>query len=255
MESQAMKNDGALERYFQEAASWDRDRAATNERSVRIAWRIAIGACALTVIAITALMMLMPLKRVEPFVIRVDNSTGIVDVVPAFAGGADMPETVTRYFLDHYVTVCERFNFSTAESDYEECASFHAPARNNVWYALWDRSNPLSPLNLYKDGSSIRAQVGAITFFKRGNGGEDLAQIRYTKTRRVGGTGSDQISHWIATVQYVYGEASKDPRARRWNPLGFKIVDYRAEAEVLPAPEPVVGSTQPPVTSSVGVTP
>ena len=39
-------------------------------------------------------------------------------------------------------------------------------------------------------------------------------------------------------MQYVYGEPSKDPRARRWNPLGFKIVDYRAEAEVLPAPEP-----------------
>src|SRR5260370_2719848 len=152
-----MKNDAALERYFQEAASWDRDRAAMNERSVRIAWRIAIGACALTVIAITALMMVMPLKRVEPFVIRVDNATGIVDVVPAFAGRADMPETVTRYFLDHYVTVCERFNFSTAESNYEECASFHAPARNNVWYALSDRSNPLSPLNLAKNSSTIRA--------------------------------------------------------------------------------------------------
>ncbi|HEY0746446.1 MAG TPA: type IV secretion system protein [Steroidobacteraceae bacterium] len=245
-----MKKDAALERYFEEAASWDKDHAAMTERSARIAWRIAIGACLLTAIAITALMMLMPLKRVEPFLVRVDNSTGIVDVVPAFAGRADMPETVTRYLLDHYVTVCERFNFSTAESDYEECASFNAAARNGAWYALWDRGNPLSPLNVYKDGSNIRAQVSAITFFKRGNGGEDLSQIRFTKTRRVGGTGSDQVSHWIATVQYVYVEPSKDPRARRWNPLGFKIVDYRAEAEVLPAPEPASGSAQPPVTSS-----
>jgi len=79
------------------------------------------------------------------FVIRVDNSTGIVDVVPMFAGNAEMSQIVTRYFLDHYVTVCERFNFSTAESDYEECASFHAPARNSAWVSMWDRSNPLSP--------------------------------------------------------------------------------------------------------------
>ena len=64
-----MKNDAALERYFEEAASWDRDRAAMNERSVRIAWRIAIGACALTGMAVAALMMLLPLKRVDPFVI------------------------------------------------------------------------------------------------------------------------------------------------------------------------------------------
>lgn len=240
-----MKIDAALERYFEEAASWDADRKAMNERSARIAWRIAIGACALTLMAIAALMILMPLKRVEPFVIRVDNSTGIVDVVPVFAGRAEMPETVTRYFLDHYVTVCERFNFSTAESDYEECASFHAPVRNNLWYALWDRTNPQSPLNLYKDGSSIRAQVGAITFFKRGNGVDDLAQIRFTKSRRMGGTGSEQLSHWIATVQYVYGEPSKDPRARRWNPLGFKIVDYRAEPEMLPAPTSPDASAKP----------
>jgi type IV secretion system protein VirB8 len=240
-----MKSDAALERYFQEAASWDRDRAAMNERSVRIAWRIAIGACALTVMAVAALMLLMPLKRVDPFVIRVDNTTGIVDVVPVFAGNTEVSETVTRYFLGHYVTICERFNFSTAESDYEECASFHTPVRNNAWYALWDRSNPSSPLNLYKDGSSIRAQVSAITFFRRGNGGEDLAQIRFTKTRRVGGTGSDQVSHWIATVQYVYGEPPKDPQVRRWNPLGFKIVDYRAEAELMTAPEPSDASPKP----------
>src|SRR5687768_2927679 len=102
-----MSQDQALERYFQDAASWDADRAAMTARSVRLAWRIAIGACALTAIAIAALLALMPLKRVEPFVIRVDNATGIVDVVPVLAGNAPLPETVTRYLLTHYVTVCE----------------------------------------------------------------------------------------------------------------------------------------------------
>src|ERR1700733_9354862 len=98
MKRQVVKSDAALERYFQEEASWDRDRAAMNERSVRIAWRVAIGACAVTVMAVAALMLLMPLKRVDPFVIRVDNSTGIIDVVPVFTGSTEMSETVTRYF-------------------------------------------------------------------------------------------------------------------------------------------------------------
>src|SRR5882757_6757797 len=184
-----MKNDAALERYFQEAASWDRDRTAMNERSVRIAWRIAIGACALTVMAIAALMLLMPLKRVDPFVIRIDNSTGIVDVVPVYAGHAEMPEAVTRYFLDHYVTVCERFNFATAESDYEECGAYHTASRNQAWYTLWTKTNPASPLNVYEDGSTLRARVSSISFFERGSGVADLAQVRYTKAKRpAGGT-------------------------------------------------------------------
>ena len=234
-----MKHDTALATYFAEAASWDADRAARNARSARVAWRVATGACVLAVVAIVALMLLMPLKRVEPFVIRVDNTTGIVDVVPVFVGQAPMSGVVTRYLLDHYLTVCERFNFSTAESDYEECSSFHAPARHQEWMALWDRTNPSSPLNVHRDGTSVRVQVSSITFFERSSGVEDLAQVRFIKTLR-SGNGAEQISHWIATVQYVYATPATDPRMRRWNPLGFKVVDYRTEAEALPA---VIGSS------------
>ena len=107
----------------------------------------------------------MPLKRVEPFVVRVDNSTGVVDVVPVYAGTARSEQTVTRYFLTHYVSVCERFNFATAESDYEECGAFHAAQRNQAWYALWNPNNPDSPLNVHKDGSTVRVQVEAVSFF------------------------------------------------------------------------------------------
>lgn len=230
-----MKHEDALTAYFAEAASWDVDRAAMNARSARVAWRVATGASVLTIVALVALMLLMPLKRVDPFVIRVDNATGIVDVVPVLAGEASMSEVVTRYLLDHYLTVCERFNFATAESDYEECASFHAPVRHQAWMTLWDRSNPNSPLNLYKDGTTLRVQVSSITFFKRSSGTEDLAQVRFIQIRR-GGNGAEQLSHWIATIQYVYATPATDPRMRRWNPLGFKIVDYRTEAEVQ-APE------------------
>ena len=60
-----MSPDPALERYFQEASSWDADRAAMNARSVRTAWRVAIGACALAGVAMVALMLIMPLKHVE----------------------------------------------------------------------------------------------------------------------------------------------------------------------------------------------
>jgi type IV secretion system protein VirB8 len=232
-----MSEDPALDRYFKEGASWDADRAAMTARSVAVAWRISIGACVLTLVLALTLLTLMPLKRVEPFVIRVDNSTGIVDVVPVFSGGVDMPETVTRYFLSHYVTVCERFNFSTAEIDYEECASFNAPARNQLWYTLWDRGNPLSPLTVHKDGSTVRAEVGAVTFFQRGSGVQDLAQVRYTKSMRRYGNSSDQVTHWIATIQYAYSDPAHDARARRWNPLGFKVIDFKSEPEVQTTPE------------------
>ena len=65
------------------------------------------------------------------------------------------------------------------------------------------------PLNVHKDGSSIRARVSSVSFFERANGVQDLAQVRYTKARRASGNAEEQISHWIATIQYVYGEPSE----------------------------------------------
>jgi len=228
-----VSRDQTLDAYFAEAASWDADRAALSRRSARIAWVVAGAGWVCAIVVTLALMMLTPLKRVEPFVIRVDNTTGLVDVVPVFAGSADMPDAVTRYFLDHYVTVCERFNFATAESDYEECGAFHTAAGNQAWYGLWTKTNPASPLNVYKDGSSVRAQVSSVSFFMRANGVADLAQVRYTKARRQAGAADEQVTHWIATIQYAYAEPSKEAKTRRWNPLGFKIVEFRPEPEVL----------------------
>ncbi len=227
-----------LTAYFREAASWDADRVAHADLSARRAWRAAGAGWFCAVVGALALALLMPLKRVDPFVIRVDNSSGIVDVVPVYDGKAGMTQTVTRYFLTHYITVCERFNFATAESDYEECGAFHAAQRNQAWYAMWNTNNPASPLNVHKDGSTVRVQVESVSFFQRASGVSDLAQVRYLKAERQGGTAEARLTHWIATIQYAYTLPSKDPRVRRWNPLGFKIVDLTAEPEVLAQPTP-----------------
>ncbi len=238
-----------IEAYFRDARSWDADRIAGVRRGERTAWRIAAAGCFCAVTASAALLLLMPLKRVEPFVIRVDNSTGTVDVVPVYAGRATMAESVTRYFLSHYVQVCERFNFSTAESDYQECGAFHGAQRNQAWYALWNPNNPASPLNVHKDGSSVLVQIASVSFFKRASGVTDLAQVRYLKAERQAGGSAPRISHWIATMEYAYTAPASDPDVRRWNPLGFKVVDFVAEPEVAHDP------SSPTVAGGAGSTP
>lgn len=221
-----------LAEYFNAAASWDVDRVAQAQRSCRRAWQVAGAGWICALATATCLILLMPLKRVDPFVVRVDNTTGVVDVVPVYTGEGRVEQSVTRYFLAHYISICERFNFATAESDYEECGAFHAAQRNQAWYALWNPNNPGSPLNVHKDGSTVRVQVEAVSFFQRVSGVTDLAQVRYLKAERAGVGADERISHWIATIQYAYTPPSRDPRVRRWNPLGFKVVELTAEPEV-----------------------
>jgi type IV secretion system protein VirB8 len=221
-----------LEEYFREAESWDADRVEQGLRNLKLTGWVAAAGWICAIACAAALVVLMPLKRVEPFVVRVDNATGIVDVVPPYDGRATPQEAVTRYFLTHYITTCERFNFATAESDYEECGAFHSPARNQIWYSQWTATNPASPLNVHKDGSTVRAQVTSVSFFTRANGIADLAQVRYLKASRQGAGSEEIFTHWVATIQYAYVEPAKDPKTRRWNPLGFKVVELKTEPEV-----------------------
>ena len=231
-----MKRDLELEQYFSEAASWDRDRGVLLQRSERRAWRVAAACLLLSLCAIGALLALMPLKTVKPFVIRVDNTTGVVDLVPEHEGGASEQELVTRYFLTHYVTVRERYFYATAESDYQEVGAFQSPQLNQEWVEAWSANNPRSPVNLYKDGTTVRVQVKSVSFFQRANGLRDLAQVRFIRFLRAGGSGAEQVTHWIATLQYAYVKPSEDVRARAFNPLGFRVVDYRREPEVVVEP-------------------
>jgi type IV secretion system protein VirB8 len=228
----AAERDAGLDTYFGEAASWDNDRLVQAQRATRTAWRAAGAASICALAATVALALLLPLKRVDPFVIRVDSSTGIIDVVPVYTGQAPLNEAVTRYFLTHYVTICERFNLASAESDYEECGAFHGAQRNQAWYALWNPSNPHSPLNLHRDGSVVTAQVQSVSFFKRASGVADLAQVRYLKAESAGPGQQARVSHWIATIEYAYTAPAADPRVRRWNPLGFRLLDFIAEPEI-----------------------
>ena len=229
-----MEKDAALSAYFGEAASWDADRMEQMRRNTRTAWRVAAAGWASAIMSAVALVGLTPLKSVQPYVVRVDNSTGIVDVVPIYTSEATVDEAVTRYLLTHYVRVCEGFSYALAERDYEECGAFHSRRRNQEWYAQWMQGNPASPLNVYKDGTTVRVDVKSVTFFQRSTGVSDLAQVRYVKTKRMGGTGPEEATHWIAMIQYAYVTPDRSAKVRQWNPLGLRIVEFRPEPEIAP---------------------
>jgi type IV secretory pathway component VirB8 len=56
--------------------------------------------------------------------------------------------------------------------------------------------------------------------------------VRYFKAKRQAGSAEEARTYWIASIRYTYAAPSSDPSVRRWNPLGFKIVDFRPEPEV-----------------------
>lgn len=223
--------DERTESYFAEAACWELDQSVAAVAAARRAWIVASAATASALLAIAAVLLLTPLKTVEAFVVRVDSSTGIVDVVPRYAGTTDLPELVTRHLVTQYVTQRERFVPAIAEVDYDQVGAFHSAAMNAAWAAAWMRTNPDSPLNRYADGSHVRAQVQSVSFLKRVAGHPELVQVRFLAATQRSQGGIEEQRHFIATLQVAFGPPSDDVRLRALNPLGFKVLEYRREAE------------------------
>lgn len=233
-----MNRDPGLERYLFEARSWEADRARQALRASRLAWAVAGAACVVATLSVAAVAGLTPLKQPVPVVIRVDSSSGIVDVVPTYEGTTDIEEVVTRNLLSTYVISRERYFYGTAEADYELVAAENVPRLNQEWSALWNASNPQSPLNLFRDGTTVRVQVRSVSFLRLGSGKDRLAQVRFSRYTRAGGTGEEKVSHWVSTIEFAYGAPSKDDKIRSLNPLGFRVLEYRREPEVAAGPSP-----------------
>jgi type IV secretion system protein VirB8 len=235
------------EAYFAEASRWEFDRAAALTATARRAWIVASVSIGAALLATAAVAMLTPLKHVEPFVVRVDSSTGIVDVVPRYAGTEPLPEAVTRYLVTQYVTQRERYVAAIAAADYDQVGAYHNAAMNQGWAAAWAKVNPESPLNRYADGAQVHVQVQSVSFLRQNHDAPDLVQVRFIAGTQRSATGNEERAHYVATLQVAYGAPSADIRLRALNPLGFKVLEYRREPEAV---EPGVAVPAPTATAN-----
>ena len=228
-----MSAEPSLRGYLEDAVSWDSERALQAQRSARRAWRVAAGACLCVLALALAMAALLPLKRVEPYLIRVDARTGAVDVIPPYRGGSTFGPTIARYFLMRYISVCERFDYAMAAADYQQCGAFNSSRLNEALYAHWARGNPHSPLNTHRDGSTVGVRIQAVSFLGRARGGGRLAQVRFERIARQPGGTVRTRRQWIATVGYRFTGVPAPAAARRWNPLGFEVTALELEREAL----------------------
>ncbi len=218
-----------LKTYFARARLWEDDRLAMAERSKRLAWSVAAAACALSTVAVGAVAALSPLKTVEPFVVRVDNATGIVDVVSGVdATTMTYDEAVTKYFLAQYVRVREGYSFVEAPVNFRTVSLLSSAPEQARFASLYRGSNPDSPQVAFGPSGISTIRIKAISLL-----GPHLASVRYLRESRRGD--ETKISHWIATLAFGFEtKARMSTGDRLVNPLGFLVSEYRSDPEVSP---------------------
>ncbi|PZQ65145.1 MAG: virB8 family protein [Phenylobacterium zucineum] len=215
-----------LRAYFEEAKSWDQDRLAVAYRSRRLAWTLAAAAAALAAAAVGAVVVLTPLKTVEPYVVRVDRTTGAVEVLRGLSsdGPVKYEEAVTKSFLATYVRAREGWLPQAAEANFRQVSIMSTAEEQQRWAAAFRPSNPASPQVAFGPAADVQISVRAIGFVAPA-----VASIRFHRTVRRGA--QTEESDWIATAAFAYTKAPMGESDRLRNPLGFQVSSYRADPE------------------------
>lgn len=221
--------------YFKEARSWDEDKTDRTQRSEKRAWRVAGAVGVIAVLEAIGLVSLLPLKSVEPFIIRVDNNTGVVDVVSTLTETdgevkQEAQEALDKYWLSQYIRHREGYQWATREYDRELVGLMSASKVQQDYAAYTDpRQNPQAPVTVYGRSSEVETNVTSVSIInsERVDGEKrTTALVRYTKQVERAGDRSP-LSHWTATVTFVYRNSPMRIENRQRNPLGFQVINYR----------------------------
>ena len=213
-----------LDAYFEKARRFDQDVVTAALKSRRVAWIAASGMTTLASCATLGVAMLAPLKTVEPFVIRVDNATGIVDVVSPLRGTATYHDAVTKYWAGLYVRSREGFASAEIDPNVKIVTLMSTLDEQQRFAAAFGSKNPESPQIIYGRTATARIAVKSISMIAK-----NVASVRFSRTVTRGE--EQRVTHWVATLTYAYAAGSMSESDRLINPLGFQIADYRSDAE------------------------
>jgi type IV secretion system protein VirB8 len=221
----------ALDAYYADAASWNRDRVEAMQSSRRVGWWVAGVAAAIALLEAIALVLLTPLKTVEPYTLMVDKTTGYVQALKPLDRADIAPDAaLTQSYLVQYVIAREGFDIATVNANYRKVALFSVDKARSSYLQMMQAGNPASPLVLFPRSTVVDVRVKSVSPI-----GSNAALVRFDTIRSDQGAQPQPPASWVAVVRYRYSREPMKLEDRFVNPLGFQVASYRKDPEALPS--------------------
>lgn len=215
---------------FEAAKMFETNIIELKQRKIEFLTKVAVFQGAAIILLTLAIALLTPLKTVVPMLLRVDTTTGYVDSIAPYNGESSTIDiNVVRYFVARFIENREGYEWFTIQnmSNFVESTANKAIMNSYKSYMLSD----YSPLKKLSKNLKMLVKVNGITFLD-----DETAQIRFTKLI----TEPDEKlavgfepTKWIATLKFDFTKTIKTEQQRLINPLGFNVVSYRVDAEVI----------------------
>ena len=177
--------------------------------------------------------------KIQPFVIEVENKTGITNIVnPLVNRELLSQEVLNKYFITRYIKAREGYSSESWRYNYLTVVRLLSSGSVYNVFKKFINSNPNSPLALYGSQTSTTVSFRSMQFFPpvmndRGKLTDPQVVVRFTITADKGNIrgGVDNKIYKIVTLTYKYQQTQMSDNDRSENPLGFFITSYRDDVE------------------------
>lgn len=185
------------------------------------------------IVSVLAVIQVTSSKNIEPFVIEIEDKTGITNVIrPLLKEQFAYDEALRRYFITKYINARETYDPGSYRHNYNNVVRLLSAS--DV-YTKFRRSvspdAPGSPLRFGPKGVR-EVKIKSISELKAAPGQAGFVyQVRFARTD-IGGT-YDAVKHLVATINFDFVDMSLTTDERAINPLGFQVTGYRLDEENL----------------------
>ena len=217
-----------------ESKNWYKDKYQYVVVQRNLLALLSLAALGVALAAVFAVMSLSPQKSVEPFIIEVDEKTGIVQTVnPVTRAELTANEAVSNYFLVKYLEAREGFSRYDIGQRYNLVRVLSDPQVYRNYLDEVSINNPKSYIpQLLKTNGSRDVKIKSISYLQQTQG-RILAQVRFVIHERLRPNAGVTEYHRVANIAFRYADIELTREDRFINPLGFRVDTYRVDEEVL----------------------
>lgn len=187
----------------------------------------------IAILSLSTLVLILPLKQYEPYMVAVDKTTGYLEIARALKpGGLASDEAVTTANIVRYIRARETYDPRMIKTNFDLARLLSTETAASDLEKEFTPSNSKSKDKVYGSDTQIAANVKSVSFLN-----QTTATVRFsTEEKR---QNSIRREHWVSVVKFRYTTTPMKNEYRFDNPLGFQVTEYRRDQESLPdAPEP-----------------
>jgi type IV secretion system protein VirB8 len=201
---------------------------------------IALIALLVSLTSVFAVKRLAPLKTVEPYLLQVDDKSGIVQAVePAQRNAYAASEVVDRYFVARYISARESYNFSVLRHNYEIVRVMSTPDIFYNFRRAVDPSNENSLAAVFKTNGQRDVKFASMSYIHNPplpNGEVEKTPAKIMQARIIVSdrlpNAADSSTRYVVTITFEYAKLDLTQEEMLVNPLGFQVLSYQIQKEL-----------------------